>query len=266
MPSREALDDFLARAARRGRRVPRPSDRGRCRRGKGPVQIDARRLRQRIDRGARDCVRQSGRSSRRPPVSRVGRRAERAQGVARLGTADSNPRRRRHAVLLRERPDPAMDRRTRSCRHRPSRDRRPRRSGDAGDADQVCAPLRHRQFDAGAAQPDRPVRPAADGQRTGRCRQGIVLRARGRNVCDRGISPVSVRRPAQGRRLAAKLRLRPRSVRRSAVRSHEPGFRTRRAWPDCRPGSSCGSRHPAPTPAAGSAAGHRRSETAASRR
>ena len=59
MPSREALDDFLARARGEADCHAHCADRGRCRRGKGPVQIDARCLRQRIDRGARDCVRQS---------------------------------------------------------------------------------------------------------------------------------------------------------------------------------------------------------------
>ncbi len=33
---------------------------------------------------------------------------------------------------------------------------------DAGHADEIRAPLRHRQFDAGAARPDRPFRPAVD--------------------------------------------------------------------------------------------------------
>ena len=52
----------------------------------------------------------------------------------------------------------------------------------------------------------------------------------------------------------------------SGPRCRAPGFRTRRAAPGCRPGSSCGSPHPAPTPEAGSAAARRRSGTAASRR
>ncbi len=158
---------------------------------------------QRIDRGARNRVGQRGRSSRGPSLSRTAGCHERPEGVARLGTADRNAGRCRHAILLREHADPAMDRRTRSRRHRSSCYRRPRRSGHAGDIDQIRAPLRHRQFDARAAGPDRPVRPPADGYRAGRRRQGIALRACGRNGFDRGISPVPVRRPAQGRRLAA---------------------------------------------------------------
>ena len=43
-----------------------------------------------------------------------------------------------------------------------------RRSGDAGHADEVRAPLRHRQLDAGGAQPDRSLRPALDRHRAGR--------------------------------------------------------------------------------------------------
>ena len=224
MPSREALDDFLARARGEAAVSRILLIAGDVAAARGPFKstrdVCASGL---IEAHGIASVSLAGHPEGHPFLE-LGDALNGLKAWRDWGQRTSNPRRRRHAILLRERPDPAMDRRTRSCRHRPSRDRRPRRSGDAGDADQVCAPLRHRQFDAGAAQPDRPVRPAADGQRTGRCRQGIALRARGRNVCDRGISPVSVRRPAQGRRLAAQLRLRPRSVRRSAPRSHEPGL------------------------------------------
>ena len=61
-----------------------------------------------------------------------------------------------------------MDRPARCARHRAPGHRRARRTGDAGHADEVRAALWHRQFDAGGAQPDRPVRPAPGRDRTGR--------------------------------------------------------------------------------------------------
>ena len=89
MPSREALDDFLARARGEADVTRILLIAGDVAAAKGPFKSTPRRLRQRIDRGARHRVRQRGRSSRGPPVSRTGRRAEGARGVARLGTADT---------------------------------------------------------------------------------------------------------------------------------------------------------------------------------
>ena len=110
MASRDALDDFLARARGEADVSRILLIAGDVATHAGPVQIDTRCLRQRIDRGAWDHVRQRGRSSRGPSVPRTAGRAERAEGVARLGTADRNARRCRHAILLREHADPAMDR------------------------------------------------------------------------------------------------------------------------------------------------------------
>ena len=76
-------------------------------------------------------------------------------------------------------------------------------AGDAGNADEIRAPLRHRQFDAGVAQPDRPVRTAVDGHGAGRCGEGTACRAGGSDGIDCRLPPVSVRRAAQGRTLAA---------------------------------------------------------------
>ena len=110
MPSQQALEDFLARLRGEAdvRRILLIA--GDVAAAKGPVQIDARCLRQRIDRGARLRARKRGRSSRGPSVSRTGRCAESAGRLARLGTADQHRRRCRHAILFRKRADPAMDR------------------------------------------------------------------------------------------------------------------------------------------------------------
>ncbi len=78
-----------------------------------------------------------------------------------------------------------------------------RRSGDAGDADQIRAPLRHRQFDARAARPDRPVRPAPDRHRAERRAARPAIGAAGCDGVDCRLPSVSIRRPAQSRRLAA---------------------------------------------------------------
>ena len=51
-----------------------------------------------------------------------------------------------------------------------------------GHADEIRAPLRHRQFDALAARPDRPLRPALDRHRAGR---RDARPAGGANRCDR---------------------------------------------------------------------------------
>ena len=85
MASREALDDFLARARGEADVHAHCPDRGRRRRRKGAIQVDTRCLRQRIDRGARDHVRQRGRSSRGPSVPRTAGRAERAQSAGATG-------------------------------------------------------------------------------------------------------------------------------------------------------------------------------------
>ena len=90
MASREALDDFLARARGEADVTRILLIAGDVAAAQGPVQIEPRCLRQRIDRGARHHVRQRGRSSRGPSVSRTAGRAEGAGGVARLGTADEH--------------------------------------------------------------------------------------------------------------------------------------------------------------------------------
>ena len=84
-------------------------------------------------------------------------------------------------------------------------DRRSGRTRDGRDADEVCAPLRHRQFDALAARPDRPPQPAFDRYRAGRCHARLAVGAAGRDGADRRLPRVSVRRAAQGGELAAQL-------------------------------------------------------------
>ena len=139
-------------------------------------------------------------------------------------------------------PDPAMDGRTRSRRHRSARHRRPGRAGHAGDTDKVRAPLRHRQFDARAAGPDRPVRPAADRYRTGRRGQGIALlrlRSQPRRSQDfTCFRSAACARPATGCAPRDRDALGHRAGRDVGCRV----FKIRKTEPDCRPGSACGRR------------------------
>ena len=115
-----------------------------------------------------------------------------AAGVERLGTGGRHPRRCCHAILLRERADPAIFWRARRARHRPAGHRRPGGTGDAGDTDKIRAPLRHRQFDARAARPDRPLRPASDRYRAGRGDAGTAKSApRAATAADRRLPSLS---------------------------------------------------------------------------
>ncbi len=79
------------------------------------------------------------------------------------------------------------------------------RTGESGHADEIRAPLRRRQFDAVATRSDRPLRPAPDGGRAGRGRARFAIGAGRRDGVDCRVSPVSLRRIAQGRQLAARL-------------------------------------------------------------
>ncbi len=163
MPSREALDDFLARL--RGE-----ADVTRILLIAGDVAGTRGPFKSTLDVCASGLIEAHGIST----VSVAGH----PEGHPFLGLPDAlkalaswrdwgrrtGARRRcRHAILFRERADPAMDRRTRQSGYRSARHRRSCRSGDAGDTDKIRASLRHRQFDAGAARPDRPLRPAVDG-------------------------------------------------------------------------------------------------------
>ena len=250
MPSREALDDFLARIRGEADVTRILLIAGDVAAAKGPFKSSSRRSRQRIDRGARHRAGKCCRSSRRSPLSGGGRDREGARSLAGLGASDENPRRCRDAVLLRKRADPGLDRRTRCARHRSSRHCRSCRSGEPCHADEIRASLRHRQFDPLAAQPDRPFRPAARRYRAGRRHARPAVGARGQrrrrlpdSICFRS---ADCARPPTG---CAPI-VRKRCGKRSG-RHLEPALRTRKAAPDCRPGSSCGSPRPAPIPATG---------------
>jgi methylenetetrahydrofolate reductase (NADPH) len=265
MTSREALDDFLARARGEAAVSRILLIAGDVAAARGPVQVDARRLQQRLARGAWDRVRQPGRSSRRPsylelPEALNGLKAWRDWG-RRTGTRvdlvtqfcfESTPILQWIAALDRAGIDlPVIV--GLAGRRRPATLTKFALRCGIGNSMRALR-----------AQIGRFGRPA-DGYRAGRRRQGIALRACGRErlrsrdfTCSRS---AACARPATGCALATATRSDL-----SGPRCRAPGFRTRKAAPGCRPGSSCGSPHPAPTPAAGSRAARRRSGTAASHR
>ena len=170
----------------------------------------------------------------------------------------------RDPVLLRERADPRPARRPRRTRCRVAGHRRTCGAGEPGHADEVRASLRDRQFDPRAARPDRTLRPTAGRYRARPGAARLAVGASGDDGSHRGFHLF----PFGGVRKAGTLAARRSSRTRAAGRRshHAPCLRIRRAAPDCRPGSSCGSPRPAPRPEAGRTDGRRRSGTAASRR
>ena len=182
------------------------------------------------------------------------------------GRQTKTPCRCRHAILLRERADPAMDRLNSIARGIDL----PVIVGLAGPA--TPATLTKFALRCGIGNSMRALR----GQigRFGRLltdtgpddvmQRTAIARLRPRRHRSRDFTcfrSAACARPATGCATTTATRSDL-----SGPRCRAPGFRTRKAAPDCRPGSSCGSPHPAPTPEAGSAAARRRSGTAASRR
>ena len=252
MPSREVLDDFLARA--RGEAEVRRMllIAGDVARREGPVQVEPRCLRQRIDRGARHRLRQRGRSSRGPPLS--GRRPTPSRCSRRGGTGSSQTG--IHVDVM-----------TQFCFESApilawigELQRRgiglPVIVGLAGPA--TPATLTKFALRCGIGNSMRSLRGQIG-------RFGRLLTDTGPDDVMRGLqsAPQAATAPIAGFHLFPFGGLRKAgdwlraytsgnaAADRTCARLGRPTLRTRKAGPDCRPGSSCGSPHPAPTPEAG---------------